>query len=441
MKNLKNSLFYKNKYIFAQNFIQMKKILLLTLLGFFSINSIAQLVPGDPTAVIPGFGAGDNERVITTGVPFILIGADARAAGMADIGVATSADAFSQQWNPSKSAFALSKQGIGVTYTPYLGKLVNDVFLGNITYYNRLNEQSAVAASFRYFSSGEIELRETIEQEPLIVKPNELLFDLTYSLRLSERIAMAVTGRYIRSDLKLQTALEDASAASSFAVDISSYYQSEEIPMSSFDGRWRAGINISNIGPKLKYDDVGSESYLPTNLALGAGFDFVLDEYNTIGLTAQFSKLLVPTPPIYGTEISYIDENGDGQYDEGDEITGEILNNSIYKGKNPDVSFFKGMFQSFGDAPNGISEELQEVIWALGAEYWFRDVFAFRAGYFNENPNKGARQYFSLGAGFKYTTINIDLSYLISTSKVVSPLEGTLRFGLTFNFGDEYNEY
>ncbi len=363
------------------------------------------------------------------------------SAGMADIGVATSADAFSQQWNPSKYAFALSKQGIGVTYTPYLGKLVNDVFLGNITYYNRLNEQSAVAASFRYFSSGEIELRETIDQEPLIVKPNELLFDITYSLRLSERIAMAVTGRYIRSDLKLQTALENANAASSFAVDISSYYQSEEIPMSSFDGRWRAGIDISNIGPKLKYDDVGSESFLPTNLALGAGFDFILDEYNTIGLTAEFNKLLVPTPPIYGTEISYIDENGDGQYDEGDLITGSIANNSIYKGENPDVSFFKGMFQSFGDAPNGFREELQEVTWALGAEYWFRDVFAFRAGYFNENPNKGARQYFSLGAGFKYTTIKIDFSYLISTSKVVSPLEGTLRFGLTFNFGDEYDEY
>ena len=419
----------------------MKKILFLTLLVLFSINSIAQLVPGDPTAVIPGFGAADDARVITTGVPFILIGADARAAGMADIGVATSADAFSQQWNPSKYAFALSKQGIGVTYTPYLGKLVNDVFLGNITYYNRLNERSAVGASFRYFSLGDIEARETIEQEPLLLSPNEFTFDLSYSLRLSDRISMSVTGRYLQSDLKLQISDADATPSSSFAVDLSSYYQSEEIPMSSFDGRWRAGIDISNIGPKLKYDDVGSESFLPTNLALGAGFDFILDEYNTIGLTAEFNKLLVPTPPIYGTEISYIDENGDGQYDEGDLITGSIANNSIYKGENPDVSFFKGMFQSFGDAPNGFREELQEVTWALGAEYWFRDVFAFRAGYFNENPNKGARQYFSLGAGFKYTTIKIDFSYLISTSKVVSPLEGTLRFGLTFNFGDEYDEY
>lgn len=413
----------------------MKKLLFLTILGLFSINSIAQ-----ETIIVPNNPNWDNPYLnpITTGVPFILIGADARAAGMADIGVATSADAFSQQWNPSKSAFALVKQGIGVTYTPYLGKLVNDVFLGNLTYYNRLNERSAVAASFRYFSSGEIELRETIEQEPLIVKPNEMLFDITYSLRLSDRFAMGVTGRYIRSDLKLQTALEDATAASSFAVDVSAYYQSEEIPMSSFDGRWRAGINLSNIGPKLKYDEVGQESSLPTNLAFGGGFDFILDEYNKIGLNVEFNKLLVPTPPIRGTE--FIDENGNGEFDPED---GEVAINSdaVYLGKENDVSFFSGMFQSFGDAPNGFSEELQEFTWAIGAEYWFRDVFAFRTGYFNENPTKGARQYFSLGAGFKYTTINIDISYLISTSNVISPLEGTLRFGLTFSFGDEYDEY
>ncbi len=413
----------------------MKKILLLALLGMIAFNINAQ-----ETIIVPNNPNWDNPYLnpITTGVPFILIGADARAAGMADIGVATSADAFSQQWNPSKSAFALVKQGIGVTYTPYLGKLVNDVFLGNLTYYNRLNERSAVAASFRYFSSGEIELRETIEQEPLIVKPNEMLFDVTYSLRLSDRFAMGVTGRYIRSDLKLQTAIEDATAASSFAVDVSAYYQSEEIPMSSFDGRWRAGINISNIGPKLKYDEVGQESNLPTNLAFGGGFDFILDEYNKIGLNVEFNKLLVPTPPIRGTE--FIDENGNGEFDPED---GEVAINSdaVYLGKENDVSFFKGMFQSFGDAPNGFSEELQEFTWAIGAEYWFRDVFAFRTGYFNENPTKGARQYFSLGAGFKYTTINIDISYLISTSNVISPLEGTLRFGLTFSFGDEYDEY
>ena len=417
----------------------MKKIFFLTIIGLMAIKASAQLNPGDPVTIIPN---ANDSRTITTGVPFILIAADARAAGIADIGVTTSADAFSQQWNASKYAFALSKEGIGVTYTPYLSSLVNDIFLGNLTYYNRINERSAVAATFRYFSSGEIELRETIDQEPLIVKPNELAFDVSYSIRLDDRFSMGITGRYIRSDLKLQTSIEDANAASSFAVDISGYYQSEEVAYDSFDGRWRGGFNISNIGPKLKYDETGQESSLPINLAIGGGFDFILDEYNKIGVSVEFNKLLVPTPPIYGTETSYVDENDNGEYDEGEEITGSGPSNDvIYAGKDPNVTFFKGMIQSFGDAPNGFSEELQEVTWAIGAEYWFRDVFAFRLGYFNENPEKGARQFMSLGAGFKYTTITIDLSYLISTSKVVSPLEGTLRFGLTFNFGDEYDEY
>ncbi len=386
----------------------MKKSFILILLGLVAFKSTAQ---EDNTGI--------ENRVITTGVPFMLIAADPRAAGMGDIGVVTSADAFSQQWNPAKYAFSLSKQGVGVTYTPYLSKLVNDIFLGNITYYNRLNERSAVGASFRYFSNGEIELRQTADEEPLLVKPNELLFDVSYSLRLSERFAMAVAGRYIRSDLKLQTSVADASAASSFAVDIAGYYQSEEIPYDDFDGRWRMGFNISNIGPKLKYDEVGSESNLPTNLGLGGGFDFILDEYNKVGVSAQVNKLLVPTPS---------DSNNDGTINNEDDYYNE--------------SFFGGMFSSFNDAPDGFSEELKEFTWALGAEYWYQDVFAFRTGYFNESDVKGSRKFMSFGAGFRYTAINIDISYLFSTSKLSnSPLDGTLRFGLTFNFGDTYDEY
>ncbi len=389
----------------------MKKLIIPILLSLVAFKGMAQ-DPGNENT-------GIENRVITTGVPFILIAADPRAAGMGDIGVTTSADAFSQQWNPAKYAFSLSKQGVGVTYTPYLSKLVNDIFLGNLTYYNRLNERSAVAASFRYFSNGEIELRQTADEEPLLVKPNELLFDVSYSLRLSERFAMAVAGRYIRSDLKLQTALADASAANSFAVDIAGYYQSEEIPYNDFDGRWRMGFNISNIGPKLKYDEVGSESNLPTNLALGGGFDFILDEYNKVGVSAQVNKLLVPTPS---------DSNNDGFINNEDDYYNE--------------SFFGGMFSSFGDAPDGFSEELKEFTWALGAEYWYQDVFAFRGGYFNESDDKGSRKFASIGAGFRYTAINIDISYLFSTSKLAnSPLDGTLRFGLTFNFGDTYDEY
>ena len=245
----------------------MKKILIPILIGLLTYNVFAQ------QEVIPDY---DNDsRVITTGVPFVLISGDPRSAGMADIGVTSSSDAFSQQWNASKYAFAISKQGVGVTYTPYLSQLVNDIFLGNLTYYNRINERSAVAASLRYFSNGEIELRETIDQEPLIVKPSEMLFDVSYSLRLSERFAMGITGRFINSDLKLQASIEDATAANTFAVDISGYYQSEEIAYSDFDGRWRAGFNISNIGPKLKYDEVGQENNIPTNLSLGGGFDFI----------------------------------------------------------------------------------------------------------------------------------------------------------------------
>lgn len=389
----------------------MKKLFIPILLSLVAFKGMAQ-DPGNENT-------GIENRVITTGVPFILIAADPRAAGMGDIGVTTSADAFSQQWNPAKYAFALSKQGVGVTYTPYLSKLVNDIFLGNVTYYNRLNEQSAVAASFRYFSNGEIELRQTADEEPLLVKPNELLFDVSYSLRLSERFAMAVAARYIRSDLKLQTSLADASAANSVAVDVAGYYQSEEIPYNDFDGRWRLGFNISNIGPKLKYDEVGSESNLPTNLALGGGFDFILDEYNKVGVSAEVNKLLVPTPS---------DSNNDGLINSEDDYYNE--------------SFFSGMFSSFGDAPDGFSEELKEFTWALGAEYWYQDVFAFRGGYFNESDDKGSRKFASIGAGFRYTAINIDISYLFSTSKLAnSPLDGTLRFGLTFNFGDTYDEY
>jgi len=403
----------------------MKKIIIPIILCLMAVQTYSQ-----ETVIIPN---ASDSRVITTGVPFMLIAGDPRAAGMGDIGVTTSADAFSQQWNPAKNAFSIAKQGIGVTYTPYLSKLVNDIFLGNVTYFNRMNERSAIGASFRYFSTGEIELRDRADDIGRKVKPNELLFDVSYSLRLSERFAMGVAGRYIRSDLKIPSDLEDSGAANTFAVDIAGYYQSEEIAYDDFNGRWRGGFNISNIGPELKYDAVGQDNFIPTNLALGGGFDFILDEYNTIGVSAEVNKLLVPTPPIYGDEYLIGPDN---------EPIGEPINKRvIYSGKDNNVGFVKGMFQSFGDAPGGFSEELKEFTWALGAEYWYQNVFALRAGYFNESEEKGSRKFASFGAGFRYTAINIDISYLFSTSKVASPLEGTLRFGLTFNFGDSYDEY
>lgn len=367
--------------------------------------------------------AQEQNRAITTATPFLLIAADARAAGLADQGVATSPDAFSQQWNPAKYAFVKNKQGVGVNYTPYLSNLVNDIFLGNVNYYNRLNERSAVAASFRYFSLGDIEFRQGPNDEPNVQKPNELTLDISYALKLSDRFSMAVAGRYLRSDLRLQGLGADASAAGSFGVDIAGFYRSDEIAFNSFNGRWRAGATISNIGPKIKYDDAGQENFIPTNFRLGAAFDFILNEDNRITPSIEFSKLLVPTPldP---------DTNGDGA------ITAEEQQaaNDEYNNK----SAFGSIFSSWGDAPDGFSEELKEITWSLGAEYMYRDVFAFRAGYFNESEEKGARKFLSLGAGFRYNIVNLDISYLFSTSSVRSPLEGTLRFGLSFNFGDEY---
>ena len=385
----------------------------------------------------------DDTRVITTGVPFILIASDARAAGMGDMGVATSVDTYSQQWNPSKYAFSEAKSGIGFSYTPYLSKLVNDIFLGNVTYFNRINDRSAFAASIKYFSLGEIELREDEFVDPIIEKPNELTLDASYSLRLSDQFSMAVALRYLRSDLKIQALDVNAKAASSFGVDIAGYYQSEEEAYNDFNGRWRGGFAIQNLGPKIKYDEGGTENFLPTNLRLGGGFDFIFDQYNRVNVTAEVTKLLVPTPPIYGTEYNYTDTNGNGVYDEGTDTLGTIENtNVILEGQDPGVGFMAGVFQSFNDAPGGFSEELDEFTWALGVEYLYQDSFALRLGYFNENELKGARKFFAMGAGFKYNVVDIDLSYLFSASKVQSPLENTLRFSLSFNFGDdEYSEY
>jgi hypothetical protein len=409
-------------------------IIALLTLGMFAQGK-AQIL----TEVIP---YSNDSRVITTGVPFLLIASDARAAGMGDLGVATSTDAYSQQWNPAKYGFSEAKSGLGISYTPYLSKLVNDIFLGNVTYFNRLSEGSAFAVSMKYFSLGEIEIVQDEFSEALIEKPNELTIDASYALRLADQFSLAVGMRYLRSDLKIQAVDDNASAASTFAVDIGGYYQSEEEAYDNFNGRWRGGFAIQNLGPKIKYDDAGRENFLPTMLRLGGGFDFIFDDYNRLNVTAEVTKLLVPTPPILGVEIEFEDVNGSGEYEEDEDILISETDDVIVSGKTNDVSFIKGVFQSFGDAPGGFSEEMQEFTWALGAEYQYQDSFAFRAGYFHESEEKGARQFFSLGAGFKYTTINIDLSYLFSASKVQSPLENTLRFSLTFNFGDgEYTEY
>jgi hypothetical protein len=362
-----------------------------------------------------------QSNVITTGVPFLTIAADARSAGMADIGVATSADVFSQQWNASKYAFATDQYGISVSYTPYLTSLANDIALSQITFYDKINERSAFGVGMRYFGLGEIELRQFATDEPRIVSPNEMAIDGSYSLKLSEKFSMGISGRFIRSNLKAAYDAGDSTAASTFSVDISGFYQSEETAYNSFNGRWRGGFNLQNLGPKINYDNTEQyANFLPSNLKLGGGFDFILDEYNKVSTNIEFNKLLVPTPQ---------DFNDDGVINGDDQAE---YNN---------IGWTSGIFKSFGDAPGGFKEELQEVTYALGAEYMYQDSFALRLGYFNENENKGSRKYFSLGAGFKYTSVKIDVSYLFSASQVRNPLENTLRFSLTFNFGDEYEQF
>ena len=374
----------------------MKKIILLFSLLFGVGNLLAQ----------------EQIRPIVTGVPFLQISADARASGIGDMGVATSADVYSQQWNAAKYPFSENKLGIGMSYTPYMTSLSNDIGLLNLNFFNKINERSTYAFSLRYFGLGETVFKQNEDDPGQIVKPNEFSLDGSYSLKLSKTFAMSVAGRYIHSNLEIQEADPDARAASSFAVDISGFYQSPEMAFKRFNGIWRGGFNVSNLGPKLKYNgDASTESFLPANLKWGGGFDFIFDQDNTLATSIEFNKLLVPSPQDNQTNVQY-----------------------------QEAGFVKGIFSSFTDAQDGLSEEFKEVTWAFGMEYSYQKRFAFRTGYFNENGEKGNRKYLTLGAGFKYKKANFDFSYLSSTSKQSGPLDNVMRFSLSFNIDGKVAE-
>ena len=353
-----------------------------------------------------------DRRVITTAVPFLMISADARASGLGEQGVATSPDAFSQHWNPAKYVFLDNKSGVGVSYTPYLSKLVSDVFLANLNYYNVIDDRSSWSTSFKYFSLGDIDILQNPQDIPYLENPNEFTLDASYILKLNDNFSMGVTGRYLMSDVKLQSVDSDSSSASSFAVDISGFYQSDERAYENFNGLWRFGFNISNMGPKMKYEELGKNNFIPTNLKLGSAFDFIFDSSNKLSINLELNKLLVPSPsiPIYNSNDQIIGYN------------------------QADVTFLSGLFKSFGDAPDGFNEELKEITLSLGLEYTYNDSFALRVGYFGENEDKGARKYVTFGTGFSLEEIDLDLSYLLSSSSVISPLENTLRFSFTYNF-------
>ena len=358
-----------------------------------------------------------QSRTISTVAPLLLINSDARSAGMGDVGVATSSDASAVYHNSAKMAFNTSEYTVGFNYTPWLQNLVDGLFIGGGSMINRINERSAWGANVRFFSLGKIELFDE-QAAPLGTEnPSELTVAGSYALKLSDYFSMGVALRYIRSDISIKSLDTPISAINGFGVDISGYYLSPEKNYGSFNGRVRAGFNLSNLGPKVSYT-FGDENFIPSRIRLGAGFDFIMDDYNTIGLTFETSKLLVPTPPIT------------------DKVTGEVIS-----GKDNNVGWVEGIFQSFGDAPDGFSEEMEEFTWALGAEYLYNKDFALRAGYFHESENKGNRQYLTLGGGLKAKSFNIDLSYLMNASDVNNPLEKTLRFSLSFDLGDIYENF
>ena len=345
---------------------------------------------------------------ITTAAPFLLIIPDARSGGMGDIGVATTGDAFSLFHNPAKIAFHSRQVNFGITYSPWLRNLTDDIFTGSASYINRFNENAAWGADFKYFSLGQIELTDAGGTSTGVINPNEFVFTGSYALKLSETFSMGVSLKYLRSNLAFTGVSSTLQPINSFGVDVSGFYQSEEENYGTFNGKYRLGFNIANLGPKVSYVP-GSEDFIPTNLKLGGGFDFIIDDYNTITTTLEFTKLLVPTPQVDGSE--------------------------------EDITWISGVFSSFGDAPGGFSEELKEFTYAFGVEYLYNNAFALRSGYFHESEDKGNRQYFTMGAGFKTNALNIDLSYLINASDVNNPLENTLRFSVSFDLGEIYDDY
>ncbi len=356
-------------------------------------------------------------NTITTAVPFLMISPDARAGGMGDQGVSSAPDANSNHWNPSKLAFVEKKSGFSVSYTPWLKALVNDIFIGYVGGYSRLQNGQAIGGSLRYFSLGNITFTNDKGDVLRDFKPNEFALDLSYSRKLSKNFSGGIALRYIHSNLTggIDVQGSASKAGNTVAADVSGYFQ-QDIEIGNKEAVFTSGFNISNIGAKISYTETGTKNFIPTNLRIGPGLKMKLNEYNELAFHLDFNKLLVPTPPIYGS-----DTTGTG--------TGDLI---IY-GQDPDVSVAQGIFQSFSDAPGGGKEELQEVNIAFGMEYWYDKQFAFRGGYFYENKLKGNRQYFTLGVGLRYNVFGIDLAYLIPTEQR-NPLENTLHFTLSFDF-------
>jgi len=370
----------------------MKKILLsLILVTSFSLGVQAQTV-------------NDQLNPLITGVPSLSIAPDSRAGGMGDVGAATTPDVNSQHWNPAKYAFMESEAGVSLSYTPWLSKLVSDIDLAYLAGYWKFDQRQAVSASLRYFSLGEINLTDQDGGPVGTANPNEFAFDIAYSRLLSDKFSAAVALRYIRSDLNNGINISggtDMYPGNSVAADVAGYYRTP-IALETGDGTLAFGLNISNMGSKISYDDFETSNFIPTNLRFGGSFEYPIDNYNKISVSTDLNKLLVPTQ------------------------------NNMTIDEYSDISLLSGIFKSFSDAPGGAKEELREIMWSVGAEYAYNNQFFVRGGYFNESQYKGNRKYFTAGAGFKLNVFQLDAGYVISTSQS-NPLDQTLRFSLSFD--------
>ncbi len=365
-----------------------------------------------------GVSAQDKENMfnpVTTGVTSMSIAPDARGGGMGDIGAATEADVNSQYWNPAKYPFCVGRAGVALSYTPWLRKLVSDINLANVSGFYRIGDYSAISASLRYFSLGEVSLWDNDSGsaiEGMTINPYELAVDAAYSRMLSDYFSMAVGMRFIFSDITYDYTAE-SSPGKAFAADIALYYNNYFM-MGNRECQWALGLNVSNIGSKISYGGDDNAEFIPTNLRLGLNFTIPFDEYNRLSISGEANKLLVPTYP-------------KKEADESDNDYTDRVQREYY-----DVSPIAGIFKSFHDAPNGFKEEMQEIQWSVGMEYSYNDRFFVRAGYHDEAANKGNRKYITAGAGFKMSVFSIDAAYVFSTAQS-NPLDQTMRFTLGFD--------
>lgn len=364
----------------------------------------------------------DRVNTITTAVPFLMIAPDARSGAMGDVGVSTRPDANSMHWNPAKYAFAEQDMALSLNYTPWLRNLVNDINLSYLSGYKRIDDMQTVAASLVFFSLGDIQFTGEAGEDLGVYRPSEFAIDVAYARKLGENISGGIAVRYIHSNLTQgqDVGSQPTNPGRALAADVSAYYQ-RELDWRRTPATFAAGINISNIGNKISYSDDISANFIPINLRLGPTLRLDLDEFNSIAFSLDLNKLMVPTPPIYL-------RNEDGEV-----VRDDDNNLVIASGRDPNRSVVAGMFGSFTDAPGGFSEELNEITYGLGIEYWYDRQFAIRGGYFHEHQTKGNRKFFTLGLGLKYNVFGLDFSYIIPVMQR-SPLENVLRFSLTFDF-------